>query len=125
MPGFTIHALEVVESCPFHGQTVPLDILESGCPANRSFHSLSPAPHPIHNPLQNAHVLAEPRPQVSAIPVFPEPVDMEDARGGGELTLHAQPMPEVVAHVIAAEGQHGHRVAAYLAARSSCRSRSL
>ena len=40
---------------------------------------------------------------------------MEDARGGGELALHAEPVPEVVAHVVAAEGQHGHGIAADLA----------
>jgi hypothetical protein len=33
----------------------------------------------------------------------------------GELALHLDPVAEVVAHVVAAEGQHGHGVAADLA----------
>ena len=32
-----------------------------------------------------------------------------------ERALHLDPVPEIVAHVIAAEGQHGHRIAADLA----------
>ena len=32
-----------------------------------------------------------------------------------ELPLHHDPVAEVVAHVVAAERQHGHRVAAHLA----------
>ena len=30
----------------------------------------------------------------------------------GEVALHAQPVPEVIAHVVAAEGKHGHGIAA-------------
>ncbi len=40
---------------------------------------------------------------------------MEDARGDGEGALHLDPVAEVVAHVIAAEGQHGHGIAAHFA----------
>ena len=37
---------------------------------------------------------------------------MEDARGRGEVALHAEPVPEVIPHVVAAEGKHGHGIAA-------------
>ena len=40
---------------------------------------------------------------------------MEDARRLAELPLHHDPVTEIVTHVIAAERQHRHRVAAYLA----------
>ena len=46
--------------------------------------------------------------------VLAEPVDVEDAGGAGEVALHAEPVTEVVAHVVAAEGKHGHGVAADL-----------
>src|SRR5690606_37278013 len=38
--------------------------------------------------------------------------DVKDARGLGEVALHLDPVAEVVAHVVAAEGEHGHGVAA-------------
>jgi hypothetical protein len=37
---------------------------------------------------------------------------VEDAGCGGEVALHLEPVTEVVAHVVAAEGKHGHGVAA-------------
>ena len=37
----------------------------------------------------------------------------------GELALHLDPVAEVVAHVVAAEREHGHRVAADLADRAA------
>jgi hypothetical protein len=46
--------------------------------------------------------------------VLAEPVDVEDARRDRERALHLDPVAEVVAHVIAAEGQHGHGIAAHL-----------
>ena len=54
-------------------------------------------------------------PEELAVVVLAEPVDVEDAGRGGERALHLDPVAEVVAHVIAAEGQHGHGVAADLA----------
>ena len=44
--------------------------------------------------------------------ILAEPVDVEDARSDGEAALHLDPVTEVVAHVVAAEGEHGHGVAA-------------
>ena len=40
------------------------------------------------------------------------------------VALHLDPVPEIVAHVIAAEGQHGHRIAAHLADGAAPRRRS-
>ena len=40
---------------------------------------------------------------------------VEDSRQLGQRLAHLQPVGEVVAHVVAAEGQHGHGVAAELA----------
>ena len=47
--------------------------------------------------------------------VLAEPVDVEDARRLAELALHLDPVAEIVAHVIAAEGQHRHGIAANFA----------
>ena len=48
-----------------------------------------------------------------AVVIGAEPVDVEDFRGiVAELLAHVQPMLPVVAHVVAAEGPHGHGVTA-------------
>src|SRR5436190_21631918 len=66
-------------------------------------------------PLQHAHVLAETRPHESTICVLSKPIDAEDARRIGDLISHRQPMPEIVADVIAAKGQHRKGIATYFA----------
>src|SRR5256885_1957948 len=66
----------------------------------------------LHHPLQDADVVAETGPEEPAVLARPEPVDAEDPGRGGELLPHFQPVGEVVAHVVADEGKHGHRVAA-------------
>src|ERR1700688_4979964 len=68
----------------------------------------------IHDPLQHAHVLAEARPQELAVFVLAEPVDMIDPGSLAQGALHLDPVPEIIAHVIAAERQHGHWIAADL-----------
>jgi hypothetical protein len=54
--------------------------------------------------------------------VLAEPVHAEDlgqvVAHAFELVLHVQPVLEVVAHVVAAERQHGERVAAHHALRA-------
>src|ERR1700750_1124442 len=67
------------------------------------------------DPCQHAAVLAEAGPEELALVVFAEPVDVEDARQLGTLApAELQPVGEVVAHVVAAEGQHRHRAEAQL-----------
>src|SRR3984893_19516817 len=45
---------------------------------------------------------------------------MENARRPAERTLHLDPVAEIIAHVIAAERQHSHGIAAYLADFPAC-----
>src|SRR4051812_33634793 len=66
----------------------------------------------LHHPLEDADVVAESGPEELAVLSGPEPVGAEDLRRRGELLPHIQPVAEVVAHVVAGEGKHGHRVAA-------------
>src|SRR5690606_40616860 len=65
------------------------------------------------HPLQHAHVLAKPGPHELAVGALAEPVDAINARQYGARILQAlaklQPMTEIVAHVVAAERQHGER----------------
>ena len=67
------------------------------------------------HPLDHAQVVAEARPEETALVVRAEPVDVGDDRRVCDELFHVQPVLPVVAHVIAAEGEHRHRVAAGLA----------
>ena len=71
----------------------------------------------VQHPLQHAHVVAEAGPDEVALVVGAEPVDVEDRQDLGALGLQplaqVEPVLEVVAHVVAAEGQHGERIAAH------------
>ncbi len=69
----------------------------------------------VENPLDDPQVLAVAGPEELALLVAAEPVDVEDLGRAVHPLAHGQPVLEVVAHVVAAEGQHGHRVAADLA----------
>src|SRR5215217_2277881 len=72
----------------------------------------------LEHPREHAAVLAEARPQELAA-VLAEPVDHEDLRQLRALAAaDLEPVPEVVGHVVAAEGQHRHRVEAQLADRT-------
>ena len=71
--------------------------------------------HAVDDPLQHAHVLAEAGPEELAVLVAAEPVDVEDPRRVLQAAAEVEPVVEVVAHVVAAERQHGERVAADLA----------
>ena len=70
---------------------------------------------PFDRPLQHPDVLAEARPQEPAVLVPAEPVHVEDPRQLGRVRAlaHRDPVPEVVAGVVADERQHRHRVPAH------------
>src|SRR5690606_29562752 len=87
----------------------PVQILEARHDAERRFHAAGATLAALDDPAQHAHVLAEPGPYEAAVRVAPEPVDAEDARRMPHGASHLQPVPEVVAHVVAAEGEHRHR----------------
>ena len=80
----------------------------------------------VNHPLEHAHVVTVAGPNKLAVDSLAEPVHTVDlgqgVAGVFQLVLHVQPMLEVVAHVVAAEGQHGKRVAAHhaLLAKSGC-----
>ncbi|MNQ64064.1 hypothetical protein D3C85_784680 [compost metagenome] len=84
---------------------------------DRGVHGLSLAVQTLDDPLQHAGVVAKARPDELAVLVLAEPVDEEETRQLRRVGLLAQlqPVAEIVAHVVAAEGQHGEGIAAQLA----------
>ena len=90
--------------------------------ADRRFIRLAAAFRALDDPAQHAEVLAESRPEKSAALVTLEPIDAENFRRIGHLLAHRQPMAPIVAHVVAAERQHRHRIAPHHTDRAgSCR----
>src|SRR6185312_6258754 len=118
-PLAAIDGLQFVKGFAREVESLPVDIVVVGRPADGSLLAQSAAMDAVDDPLEDAHVLAEAGPEELALAVFAEPVDVKDAWSSGEIALHAQPVTEVVAHVVAAEGEHGHWIAADLAQGSS------
>ena len=77
----------------------------------------------LHHPLEHADVVPVAGPEELAVLTGTEPVHAEDLRRHGDPLPHLQPVAEVVAHVVAGEREHRHRVAAQDAdlARGRCR----
>ena len=66
------------------------------------------------HPFQGAAVFAESGPQELAIAALAEPVHVENLRGFAlQFIAHIKPVLEIIAHVVAAERQHGKRVVTY------------
>ncbi len=93
-------------------QAGPVEILEAGHPPDPGLLRQGAAADAVDDPLQHAHVLAEAGPHEPPVGVLPEPVHVEDLGRLAQRALHLDPVPEVVAHVIAAERPHRHRIAA-------------
>src|SRR2546422_818805 len=84
----------------------------AGDPAEGSFFSGGAAVTAVYDPFEDAHVFAEAGPHEFSTLVFAEPVDMENARRTDDRFSHVHPMREVITHVVTAERQHGHGIAA-------------
>mmetsp|Transcript_42799 Transcript_42799/g.114541 ORF Transcript_42799/g.114541 Transcript_42799/m.114541 type:complete len:503 (-) Transcript_42799:150-1658(-) len=79
----------------------------------------------LEHPLEHTHVLAVAGPDEFASGVLAEPVDAEQLGQALAVLLEADPVGEVVAHVVAAERKHGERVAANDTLRAEGSSRGL
>src|SRR5271170_467424 len=110
-----VDGLEGVEGFAGEVEALPVDVVEVRGPADGGFFAESAAADTVDDPLEDAHVFAVAGPEEAAVGRFAEPVDVEDAWRGGEVALHLEPVTEVVAHVVTAEGQHSHRIAPHLA----------
>src|SRR5579863_1965080 len=79
-PRDAINVLQPIEKRPRKVQTVPLDVVVIGGPADRRFPGHGTSAYTINDPTQDANVLAESWPDESIFFVFPKPVYVEDAR---------------------------------------------
>src|SRR5690348_10245272 len=88
-----------------------VEAVRGGNEAERRLHGLAATMDAIDHPLEDARVLAVARPEEAPFRVAPEPVHAEDLGRMDEARAHGEPMGEVVAHVVAAERDHGHGIA--------------
>src|SRR4029078_3691151 len=89
-----------------------VEVLVTWHPADGRLFGEHSTANAIDDPLQHPHILAIAGPEESSLRILAEPIDLEDLRRLAERPLHLDPMPEIVAHVIAAERKHRHRIAA-------------
>src|SRR5208283_3437328 len=85
-PGLAIDLHELGEV--LHGealQAAQVEILRTRHPAQRALDTVAAAVNPVDNPFENAHILAETRPEEAAVGAFSEPVHPEEPGRVGEL----------------------------------------
>ena len=121
-PGGLVDAGDGLELLGAEGQAGPVQFAVGRSDAEHGLLALGLAFDAVDHPLQHAHVLAVTRPHELAVGVLAEPVDAED-RGQRvallfQFLFHVQPVLEIVAHVVAAERQHGEGIAAHHALRA-------
>src|SRR3982751_5158090 len=115
LPLVRIHAHRLLELAIVVGQPGPVEILIRRCQAQRRLPRMCGAGTALEDPLQDAHVLPEARPDEPAVRALAKPVYAEDTRRMRDRRPHGQPVAKVVADVVAAERQHREGVAPHLA----------
>src|SRR6187402_2562356 len=112
-PGVLLDAEQFLDDFGPDVQALEVQILRSRQVADGGFLRACAARDAVEHPGQHAQVVAETRPQELAVRALAEPVDVEDLRRVLQLCADVQPVLEVVTEVVAAEGLHGHGVAAH------------
>ena len=111
-----------------HVEAVDVDGVEGRDSADRRVDGGRLVGDAVEDPLEHAGVLAVAGPEELAVGVLAEPVDVEDLGQGvavGSFRADAEPVREVVGHVVTAERQHGEGVAAQVADRAGLGRRGL
>src|SRR5690606_5792465 len=114
LPLLDVDAEQPLQAFPVDVQTLEVQALRRRHVADRRLDRVGHTVDALDDPLEDAGVLAESRPEELAVLVAPEPVDVVDPRELGRVVLLADldPVAEVVAGVVADERQHRHRIAA-------------
>src|SRR4029077_6873134 len=115
-PTLDVYTEKLLNMRALYVETSGIEIGDLGNPADWGLRGVHLSVTTLKNPFQNAAVFAEARPQKLAIRILTKPVDVENFRQLRWLRVltYLEPMAEVVAHVVAAEPQHGPGIAAQL-----------
>src|SRR5208282_4654337 len=107
-----IDAEEFVEGAARNRKAVERERFGRGNQADRRFVCGGAAFDPVEHPLQHADIFPVTWPEKFSIRVLAEPVHVEDFRRVLDFRAHREPVAKIVSHVVAAEGKHGHGIAA-------------
>src|SRR5947199_244516 len=99
---------------------IEIQILHPWNVTNRRFVGADALFAAIDYPVQHSHVIAETRPQKFSVRRFAEPVHVKNQWWIGKPFAGFEPVPEIIADVVAAERQHCHRIAPDLPDRAGC-----
>ena len=124
MPFGRIDPLDLIKLFRSHSfKAFQIEIFVFWNPPNGGLQRMSTLLAALDDPLEDAHVVTKAGPEELTLAALAEPVHMKDAWQMLHQTAHLQPVGEVVAHVVAAEGEHRHRITSHLADRAggSCR----
>src|ERR1051325_9025010 len=97
------------KQCAYHFrrksfQTFQIQILRSRHTPDRALPRAAAPFAAINNPFQDTHVVAKTRPEKLALRVFAKPIDVKNQRRIRQARAGFEPVPEVLADVVAAEG---------------------
>src|SRR5262245_7440525 len=81
-PRPSVHFLQPLEFLFRKVEALPFNVRIFRYPSDRGFLAPRPAVHPIDDPLQNTHVLAEAGPKEFVLGVFPKPIHVKDTWRG-------------------------------------------
>src|SRR5512133_901146 len=115
LPAFDIHIQQLLHGVGGNVQTLGVDVLGGWQPSDGSIHGLRVSVDAFEDPLQDAAVLAVAGPEELAVFIGAEPVHVINLWQLRALMFpDLEVVSEIVAHVVAAEGKHRHRIAAEL-----------
>ncbi len=112
-PALFIYAEEFPDIIGVELQIIEVEGVLSGEEADGAFDGAAGSFDAFADPFEDAAVFAEAGPEPASVVTFTEPIDEEHAWEFGAVGAvgEVEPMAEVIAHVIAAEGEHGEGVA--------------
>src|SRR6202140_2746218 len=115
-PALHVHAEQFGDIRGGKVKSLRIQVRRFGEPTNRRIHSVHSAIAAFEDPFQHTAVLAVSGPEEFAVVVGAEPINVKDlgqvcAAPEADLEI----VGEVIAHIVAAEREHGHRVTAKFA----------
>src|SRR5258708_37783942 len=88
-----------------------VEIVNAGQKTDRRFHRAAAVFATVEDPFQHTHVVAKTRPKKFSRLPFAEPIHIKYEGRIRESFADVEPVPEIIADVVATEREHRHRIA--------------
>src|SRR4029077_5854086 len=112
-PTFTFDGHQLFEVGLGNLESIAVETRSFWYVADGGFFRGTRSPRSFYDPTKHAQILPEARPKELPLLVSLEPVDAKNLWRIGGSFGHGEPVLPVVSHVVTAEGQHRHRIAAH------------